>query len=130
MSTGDPAAGHPPDDDAAADSSFVIEDISSGPSAHGFGSYGGRDFAFQVRRTVLRLELYRAGRKAPVPGPEDVAAVAELPVTDVDLDDARSVTALVRDALAEAERTEYTAGQHPTVVRTLLGKLGSVIDGI
>jgi len=130
MSTGDPEAGPPPDDDAAASPAFTIEDMTSGPAAHGFGSSGGRDFAFQVRRRVLRLELYRAGRGGTVPGPEDVAAAVELPVTDVDLDDARSVTALVRDAVTEAERRESSGGEQPTVVRTLLGKLGSVIDGI
>ena len=130
MSTGDPESGPPPDEDAAAASAFAIEDMTSGPAAHGFGASHGRDFAFQVRRRVLRLELYRAGRGGPVPGPEDVAAAVELPVTDVDLDDARSVTALVRDAVTEAERRERSGGEQPTVVRTLLGKLGSVIDGI
>ncbi|MDN5759238.1 MAG: hypothetical protein L0H59_12030 [Tomitella sp.] len=109
---------------------FAVENLSTGPAAHGYGNTGdGRDFAFQVRKTILRLEIYRTERKESVPSPHDVAALAELPVADVDLDDARSITALVRDAAAEARRNERSSDQ-PTTIRALLNKLGLVIDAI
>lgn len=128
MSTDDPGD-RPRRPGAAAGSAFAVEDLTTGPSAHGFGSTDdGRDFAFQVRRTTLRLEIYRTGRGTPVPQPDDAVAAAELPVTDVDLDDPRSVTALVRDAAAEAQRAERSA-DHSKPVRALLGKIGSVFDG-
>ncbi len=130
MSTDEPAGAEPSREDTRADSAFAVEDVTPGPAAHGFGTAGGREFAFQVHRGTLRLEIYSPVRPGPVPGPEDVVAAAELPVADVDLDDARSITALVRDAVAEAERAEQGPGRRPAVVRTLLSKLGSVIDGI
>jgi len=114
---------------AAAGFAFAVEDLTTGPDAHGFGTTDdGRDFAFQVRRAALRLEIYRSGHDTPVPRPDDAVAVAELPVTDVDLDDPRSVTALVRDAVSEARRAERSA-DHTKPVRALLGKIGSVFDG-
>ena len=56
-----------------------------------------------------------------------VAAVAEAPVTDVDLGDERSVVALVRDALAAARPAERRTDR--TTVRAFLSRISSVIDG-
>lgn len=128
MST-DETGDAPHDGGAAAHSPFTVEDLTTGPGAHGFGTTDdGRDFAFRIRGAALRLEIYRSGHDAPVPQPDDAAAVAELPVTDVDLDDPRSVTALAHDAAAEAVRLEHAADR-PHTVRALLGRIGSVFDG-
>lgn len=109
---------------------FVIEDLTCGAQAHGFGhTDDGRPFAFQVKRAGLRLEIYRAEMPTEVPGPEDVVSVAELSVKDVDLADERSVTALVRDAADEAVKTEQRPPQ-TTTIHAFLTRIGSVIDGI
>ena len=124
------------DEDATSDDGpepvdrFAIEDLTCGPQAHGFGrTDDGRSFAFQIKRSILRLEVYRGGLLDPVPGPEDVASVAELSSKDVDLDDERSVTALVRDAAAEAVKYQRRPEQS-TTIHAFLTRLGSVIDGI
>lgn len=83
---------------------FVVEDITTGMFASGFGRLGdGRGFSFHVHRGVLAVELYRLRRAAPVPSPEDVVARASRALADVDVDDARSLAAAVRDAVAGAE---------------------------
>ena len=120
------------EDDGAtpAHDQFAVEDLTCGPQAHGFGSTGdGRTFAFQVKRAGLRLEVYRAGLRSAVPGPEDVASVSELSVKDVDLEDERSVVALVRDALDEALKNERRPEQ-TTTIHAFLTRIGSIIDGI
>lgn len=124
------------DDDTAsrgsepAASGFAIEDLTCGAQAHGFGrTDDGRGFAFQVKRAGLRLEIYRAGLLDEVPGPEDVVSVAELSVQDVDLDDERSLSALVRDAADEAVKIERRPEQS-TTIHAFLTRLGAVIDGI
>ncbi|MCM6772474.1 hypothetical protein NDR87_00675 [Nocardia sp. CDC159] len=110
-------------------SEFLVEDITVGPFAHGFGTTGdGRSFAFRTFRATLVLEIYRPDTAAAVPGPEDVVASAQVRVTDVDLDDERSVTALIRDLIPTAVPTAAERG--PTTVRALLGRLGAVIEGI
>lgn len=109
---------------------FAVEDVSCGAQAHGFGrASDGRPFAFQVKRTVLRLEVYRADLLSQVPEPEDVVAVAELSVTDVDLEDERSVVALVRDAASVAVRDHPHPAQS-TTIHSFLTRIGSIIDGI
>ncbi|RDI55407.1 hypothetical protein [Nocardia mexicana] len=117
-------------------SEFIVEDITVGPFAHGFGATGdGRSFAFRTVRSMLTLEIYRADIDATgtaVPGPEDVVAVAEARVTDIDLDDERSVTATVRDLIAAATPADgpaADAGRETTIVRALLGRISSVIEG-
>ncbi|WP_024804948.1 hypothetical protein [Nocardia sp. BMG51109] len=113
---------------AGRPSGFFLEDITVGPFAHGFGDTGdGHPFAFRTVRSALTVEIYRAGRgTAAVPGPEDVVAVAAAPVTDIDLDDERSVAAAVRDLVAAAVPVP-PAGQTATPVRALLDRIGSVL---
>ncbi|WP_067651044.1 hypothetical protein [Nocardia harenae] len=111
-------------------SGFAVDDLTVGPYAHGFGSTAdGHPFAFRTVRSTLFVEIYRHDADLEVPGPEDVVAVADTPVTDIDLDDPRSVTALVRDLLPTAVPARGTAAGEPTIVRALLGRLGAVIDG-
>ena len=85
---------------------FVIEDLTTGLFASGFGRLGdGRSFAFHVRRGQLVVEIYRPRLAGPVPQPEDVVATGQRALTDLDLDDARSLAAAVRDVAAAAEET-------------------------
>ena len=82
---------------------FAIEDISTGLFASGFGHLGdGRSFSFQVHRGQLLVEVYHARLAGPVPHQEDVVATAARSLTDFDVDDERSLTAAVRDAVAAA----------------------------
>jgi len=82
---------------------FVIEDITTGVFASGFGHLGdGRNFSFRVHRGQLLVEIYRPRLAGPVPAPEDVVAGASRSLTDLDVDDARSLSAAVRDAIGEA----------------------------
>ncbi|PXX71080.1 hypothetical protein DFR70_101501 [Nocardia tenerifensis] len=112
-------------------SGFAIDDLTVGPFAHGFGTTGdGRPYAFRTVRSSLRLEIYRADLTTDVPGPEDVVAVAEARVTDIDLDDERSVVALVRDMIPDAVPVEAAPDREMTTVRALLGRISSVIDGM
>ncbi|MEV6279787.1 hypothetical protein [Nocardia sp. NPDC051832] len=112
-------------------SGFVIDDITVGPFAHGFGTTAdGRPYAFRTVGPTLTLEIYRADLGTPVPSPEDVVAVAQVRVTDVDLDDERSVVALVRDMIPDAVPVEAAADRDVTTVRALLGRISSVIDGM
>ena len=48
------------------------------------------------------VEVYRPRRAVPVPAPEDVVATATRNLAGVDVDDARSLSAAVRDAVAVA----------------------------
>lgn len=110
-------------------SGFSLDDLTVGPFAHGFGATGdGRSFAFRTLRSTLTLEIYRAGVDAEVPGPEDVVARAHARVTDIDLDDARSVRALVCDLIPFATPVPVAAAT--TTVRALLLRLGAVIDAL
>lgn len=86
-----------------AGSEFLVEDISTGVSGSGFGQLGdGRSFSFRVHRGQLLVEIYRPRLVGPVPLPEDVVASARRPLTDLDIDDVRSLTAAVRDAVGMA----------------------------
>ncbi|MGK8507314.1 hypothetical protein ACRS5S_04400 [Nocardia asiatica] len=112
-------------------SGFVIDDITVGPYAHGFGTTAdGHPFAFRTVRATMTLEVYRRGPADAVPGPEDVLAVAEATVTDIDLDDERSVAALVRDMIPGTAAVEAAAERDVTAVRALLGRISSVIEGM
>lgn len=82
---------------------FVVEDIITGLFASGFGRLGdGRSFSFHVHHGQLIVEVYRPRRAVPVPLPEDVIATATRSLAGVDVDDARSLSAAVRDAVADA----------------------------
>jgi len=86
---------------------FIVEDISTGVSGSGFGQLGdGRSFSFRIHRGQLHVEIYRPRLSGPVPLPEDVVASARRPLTDLDVDDARSLTAAVRDAVDTAAPVE------------------------
>ncbi|WP_280239522.1 hypothetical protein [Nocardia abscessus] len=112
-------------------SGFVIDDITVGAYAHGFGTTAdGHPFAFRTVRATLRLEIYRPDLDEAVPGPEDVLAVAEATVTDIDLDDERSVAALVRDMIPDTATIDTAAQRDVTTVRALLGRISSVIEGM
>ena len=109
-------------------SGFSVDEVTTGPFAHGFGRTGdGRTFAFRTVRAILVLEIYRADSDGDVPAPEDVEAWAQTQVTDIDLDDARSVVALVRDLVPRADAV--ARGRNVPTVRALLARLGSVIEG-
>lgn len=82
---------------------FVFEDVTTGPSASGFGRLGdGRSFAFQAHRGELVVEIYRPRMAGPVPLPEDVVATGRRGLSDLDVHDARSLAAAVRDTIAAA----------------------------
>lgn len=83
---------------------FAIEDISTGVHASGFGQVGdGRTFSFHIERQQLVIEVYRPRLSRLVPAEEDVVAVAARRLTDIDLTDERSLSATVRDAVADAQ---------------------------
>lgn len=83
------------------DAEFVVDDLSTGLFASGFGRLGdGRTFSFHVHRGQLLAEIYRPRLAGPVPMPEDVVATACRALADVDADDPRSLTAAVRDVIA------------------------------
>ncbi|MGX9792166.1 hypothetical protein [Mycobacterium sp. MMS18-G62] len=89
---------------------FAIEDITTGLHASGFGQVGdGRSFSFHVEKQSLIVEVYRPRLSGPVPQDEDVVAVATRKLIGVDLTDERSVSAAVRDALADAHPVPRTA---------------------
>ncbi len=108
-------------------SGFVLEDITIGRFAHGFGTAGdGRPFAFRTVGSTLTLEIYRADLDTTVPEHTDVVAVAVAPVTDIDLDDERSVSALVRDLIPAATPVAPGTRRPPVTVRTILERLGGL----
>jgi hypothetical protein len=93
---------------------FVVEDVNTGIHANGFGRLGGgRSFSFRVERQQLVIEVYRPRLNGPVPNAEDVVAVATRGLTDIDLTDARSLIAAVRDAVANAQPVNR-GGTKPT----------------
>ncbi|MBB2992601.1 hypothetical protein FHR72_004102 [Mycolicibacterium iranicum] len=86
---------------------FLIEDITTGLHASGFGQLGdGRSFSFRSahadRQVSLIVEVYRPRLRGPVPQDEDIVALASRKLTDIDMSDERSVIAAVRDAIADA----------------------------
>lgn len=85
-----------------SETDFVVEDIITGLFASGFGRLGdGRSFSFHVHRGLLVVEIYRP-RRCVVPLPEDVIATETRVLSGVDVNDARSLSAAVRDAVAAA----------------------------
>jgi hypothetical protein len=104
---------------------FLVEDVSVGPYAHGFGiAADGRPFAFNVVRATLTVELYRDDLPADVvPDHLDIVATARAPVTDIDLDDERSIVALVRDMISASVPVQRSDAAETTIVRALLGRM-------
>lgn len=83
---------------------FGIEDLSVGVHASGFGRVGdGRTFSFHVERQMLVVEIYRPRIAGPVPSEEDVVATSSRSMAHVDVSDARSLAAAVRDAVTDAQ---------------------------
>lgn len=112
---------------AAQSSSFVLEQLSTGSHAHGFGQVGdGRDFAFRVRANSAVVEIYRQDATTGFPQPEDVEATAQRPLLGVDVTDPRGVEALVRDLVDAAQPVVVPK---ETTVRAFLSRLG-VLDGL
>ncbi|WP_233528563.1 hypothetical protein [Antrihabitans stalagmiti] len=117
--------------DTKATPEFTVEDISVGAYAHGFGTSGdGRPYAFRVIRRTIHVEVYREDLDHTVPNQEDVAALAEASITDIDLNDERSIVALVRDLVHTAEPVEREVASESTTVRAFLSRISSVIDSI
>jgi hypothetical protein len=96
-------------DKDSAGQEFAVEDISTGIHASGFGQVGdGRSFSFHIERQLLVVEIYRPRLTAPVPQTEDIVALATRGLKDTDLNDERSLTAAVRDAVAHAQPVPRT----------------------
>jgi hypothetical protein len=94
----------------SADKGFTFEEVWTGLHASGFGQCAeGRSFSFHVEHQVLVVEIYRPRLAGPVPQAEDVVATATRKVSDIDLFDERSLTAAVRDAVADAQPVPRTA---------------------
>jgi hypothetical protein len=86
-----------------ADKEFAVEDISTGIFASGYGQVGdGRSFSFHIEHRSLVVEVYRPRLAGPVPQAEDVVARSVRSLVDIDLTDERSLTAAVRDSVANA----------------------------
>ncbi len=86
-----------------ADKEFAVEDISTGIFASGYGQVGdGRSFSFHIEHRSLVVEVYRPRLAGPVPQAEDVVAKSVRSLVDIDLTDERSLTAAVRDSVANA----------------------------
>ncbi|MGK2882563.1 MAG: hypothetical protein ACSLE6_17785 [Mycobacterium sp.] len=82
---------------------LAFEDISTGVFASGFGQVGdGRSFSFRIERATLLVEVYRPRLTSPVPQAEDVVAIAERSLVEIDVNDERTLRAVVRDAISEA----------------------------
>lgn len=82
---------------------FAVEDMSTGISASGYGQVGdGRSFSFHIEHLSLIVEVYRPRLAGPVPQAEEVVATAVRSLVDIDLTDARSLTAAVRDSVTHA----------------------------
>jgi len=93
---------------------FVVEDVSTGIHANGFGSVGdGRSFAFHIERHQLVVEVYRPRFPGLVPQAEDVVAIATRTLTDIDLTDERSIIAAVRDAVTAAHPVPRAGSKAP-----------------
>ena len=89
-----------------ANQEFAVEDMSTGIFASGYGQVGdGRSFSFHIEHRSLVVELYRPRLAGPVPQAEEVVARAVRSLVEIDLTDARSLAAAVRDSVARAVPT-------------------------
>ncbi|WP_156690552.1 hypothetical protein [Mycobacterium sp. Marseille-P9652] len=86
-----------------ASKEFAIEELTTGIFASGYGQVGdGRSFSFHIEHRSLIVEIYRPRLAGPVPQAEEVVARATRSLVDIDLTDARSLIAAVRDSVAHA----------------------------
>src|ERR1700761_2277640 len=86
-----------------ADKEFAVEDISTGIFASGYGVVGdGRSFSFHIEHRSLVVEVYRPRLARPGPLAGGVMGTAGRNLGDIDRDDERSLTAAVRDSVAQA----------------------------
>src|SRR5690625_225578 len=86
-------------------SEFLIEEIWTGAFASGFGEVGdGRSFSFHIENQLLVVDIYRPRLDCPVPHDEDVVARSSRNLFDIDVADELSLTAAVRDQVAELAR--------------------------
>lgn len=93
-----------------SDGEFGVEVVSTGMNASGFGRLGdGRSFSFRVDRQHLSVEVYRPRYRGPVPQAEDVVAMGTRRLTHVDVADERSLAAVVRDAVNDAQPVPRSA---------------------
>lgn len=82
---------------------FAVEDMWTGVFASGYGQVGdGRSFSFHIEHRSLVVEVYRPRLAGPVPRDEDVVARSSRGLFGIDLTDERSLTAAVRDSIANA----------------------------
>ncbi len=110
---------------------FTVEDITVGPYAHGYGrAADGRPYAFRVIRRTLYVEIYREDLEHTVPDQEDIVALADAAVTEIDLDDERGIVAMVRDLVANAQEIDPPIDSDSTTVRAFLSRISSVIDAL
>ncbi|GAB2913993.1 hypothetical protein GCM10027047_09940 [Rhodococcus aerolatus] len=131
MSTSDDTTGPDGTTEAegqAPDTALQLDDLSTGPYAHGHGrTADGRRFAFRVRGSTAVVEVYRDGAAEPIPTPEDVAGRASRSVADVDLHENAAVTTLVTELVEAAEPPDRVPD---TTVMAFLSRLGSVVDSL
>ncbi len=86
-----------------AQNEFAVEDMSTGIFASGYGQVGGGcSFSFHIEHGSLVVEVYRPRLAGPVPQADEVVATAVRGLVDIDLTDERSLTAAVRDSVAQA----------------------------
>ncbi len=124
--------GHGPRLDAGARGDrFAVEQITTGSHASGFGrTQDDRPFAFRVSRATMLVEIYRADVLTPVPDKNDVAAVSEQSVAEIDLTDERSIIAVVREAVNSADELGAGAEKESSAIRSCLGRVGSVLEAL
>ncbi len=124
--------GHGPRFDVAASGDrFAVEQITTGSHASGFGrTQDDRPFAFRVSKATMLVEIYRADVPNPVPDKNDVAAVSEQSVAEIDLADERSIIAVVRDAINSADELGTGAEKESSAIRSFLGRVGSVLESL
>lgn len=114
----------------SGDSGFVVEQITVGAHANGFGrNADGRQFTFRVHKSTLSVEIYREDLLEQVPDKSDVIAVVEQPVTEIDVTDERSIVAAVRDAVTDADEL-IPGSPELSRVRSCLQRVGSILDRI
>lgn len=118
------------------DGALDIELLTTGPNAYGYGQLADRrNFAFRVRNRKARLEIYRADTDSAEPAQADVELVAERSTGSISLDSPRSLRALVRNLVVEADTapdaTEPDSGVEEPEERTLRAyfvRLDSIMD--
>jgi len=110
------------------DGALDIELLTTGPNAYGYGQLADhRNFAFRVRNRKARLEIYRADADSAEPAQADVELVAERSTGSTSLDSTRSITALVRTLVVEADDADGPEPEERTL-RAYFVRLDSIMD--